>query len=155
MNKDTTDFLSTLLWLAGDATADEGTDARALSEKSVYDFSPEFTEGAERFVSAGRAYLEAEGYTADVIDGGERSFGGNVYLSLSGHGAGFFDDRDEKVAALHDVIETWAGGSRFEDIDLTVHKGTIDLCVLPGYIKEYRDKLFAVSAIAKKEVAHV
>ena len=78
---------------------------------------------------------------------GERSFGGNVYLSLSGHGAGFFDDRNEEVAGLHERIKNWAGGYRFEgladllDVD---DDGKIDLSFLPEHIDSRRDALFAV-----------
>lgn len=143
MNRDTKDFLETLLWLADSPDANE----RLTLTKTVYDFSEKFVESVDRFIAAFRRHLTDSGIRPEVIEGAERSFGGNVYLSLSGHGAGFFDDRNEDVAELQDVIKKWAGGNRFEELggNLDVGEdGKIDLCYLPQYIDAQRDKLFAV-----------
>ena len=137
MKQDTVDFLSTLLWLADNPDAE----TRELAGKSVHDFGDAFIEGAESFVGAFREHLNRLGFKA--WGKMERSFGGNVYLSLSGHGAGFFDDSYEEVAALHDVIKNWAGDHRFEDLDIMVMAdGRIDIAVIPEAIEERRTALF-------------
>jgi len=148
MKQDTIDFLSTLLSLADNP--DRGED-RPFMGKTVYDFSPAFQAGAEKFVDAFREYLESEGF-GHLIRAGERSFGGNVYFSLSGHGCGFFDDNDERVSNLQDVIQEWAcapnnHAHRFEELenDIEVGKdGKIDLCIIPEAIESVRAALFAV-----------
>lgn len=143
MKTDTTDFLSTLLWLAADNEDETG---RALTHKTIHDFAPAFVAGAEAFIDAFRAYLEATG-CGHLADAGTRSFGGNVYLSLSGHGAGFFDDCDEEIAALHETITKWAGGLRFEELGYSLtfgEDGKIDIAVLPEYVDKARARMFAV-----------
>ena len=145
MYQDTKDFLAALLWLASDNETDNG---RALDEKTIHDFAPEFVERVEEFVNAFRE--EAERIApACFSDGwiGERSFGGNVYLSLSGHGAGFFDDRDEEVSALHTALKKWAGAYRFEELDGTLEvreDGKIDISIIDSAKEEYYKKLFGV-----------
>lgn len=148
MKQDTIDFLSTLLSLADDP--DRGED-RPFMGKTVYDFSPAFQAGAEKFVDAFREYLESEGF-GHLVRAGERSFGGNVYFSLSGHGGGFFDDNDERVSNLQNVIEEWSVDAqsrnhRFEELESDIEvglDGKIDLCVIPEAIEECRAALFAV-----------
>lgn len=143
MKQDTIDFLATLLWVADNPDEEQ----RPLLGKSVYDFSDAFVAGAEAFIDGFRQHLIDTGVRPAVLASGERSFGGNVYLSLSGHGAGFFDDRNEEVAGLHERIKNWAGGYRFEgladllDVD---DDGKIDLSFLPEHIDSRRDALFAV-----------
>lgn len=147
MKTDTAAFLSTLLWLAADNEDETG---RALTHKTIHDFSPAFVAGAEAFVDAFRVYLEATG-RGHLADAGTRSFGGNVYLSLSGHGAGFFDESDADVAALHDVLKTWSGSVgntlRFEELDSMLDvgaNGKIDLSIMPDFIDTVRGCLFKV-----------
>jgi hypothetical protein len=143
MKRDTIDFLETLLWVADDPDEEQ----RPLLGKSIYDFSDAFVAGAEAFIDGFRQHLIDTGVRPAVLASGERSFGGNVYLSLSGHGAGFFDDRNEEVAELHERIKNWAGGSRFEELaDLldVGDDGKIDLSFLPEHIDSRRDALFAV-----------
>ena len=86
----------------------------------------------------------------DNLDKLERSFGGNVFFSLSGHGCGFFDDCDDELSDLQEVLEKWAGengrSKRFEELDTNLDvgdDGKIDLCYIPSAIEEYRNKLFA------------
>lgn len=143
MNKDTINFLSTLLFVADDP--DNAT--RPLMGNTVYDFSPAFVASVEKFTAAFRAYLESAGFPMEKLDNAERSFGGNVYFSLSGHGCGFFDDNDEDVAGLHGRLKAWAGDHRFEWLEgmLDVDKdGKIDLAIVPEALEEYRAKMFAV-----------
>jgi len=152
MNADTTDFFETLLFIADDPDAE--TKSVLFEGLTVNDFAPEFIEGVEKFIAAFRDHLKGVGFPVEKLDASERSFGGNVYLSLSGHGAGFFDDRDPDIAGLHEIIKAWAGSFRFEELEyhLKVNgDGKIDLSFLPEYIEEQREKLFAVPATAKGE----
>ena len=133
MNTDTRDFLATLLFLADDADHDP---KRLLMNKTIHDFATEFAEAVERFINDFRAHLAATGFDMSALDGMERSFGGNVYLSLSGHGAGFFDDANQRIAGLQKTIQEWAGGLRFSELEYSLDvrpDGKIDLSVLPNF----------------------
>jgi hypothetical protein len=146
MNTDTINFLEALLSNAD--TPDNGQ--INLSGKTVYDFTPAFTDAVDKFVSAFRAHLEQTGFPVGKLLNAERSFGGNVYWSLSGAGVGFFDDRDEAIAGLHERLKTWAGPHRFEDLanNLDVGEdGKIDLAFIPSAIEEYREKYFGVPKV--------
>ena len=143
MKQDTIGFLATLLWLADNPDEEQ----RPLMGKSIYDFSDAFVAGVEAFVDGFRQHLIDTGVRPAVLASGERSFGGNVYLSLSGHGAGFFDDRNEEVAELHERIKKWAGAFRFEELEGMIdvgEDGKIDLSFLPEHIDAQRAALFAV-----------
>lgn len=145
MNQDTTDFLATLLTLADDSYREDGDEK--LTDKRVCDFSAPFVDAVEAFIAAFRAHLERSGFPLARLADLERSFGGNVYLSLSGHGAGFFDDRDEQLSLLHDMIKAWAGGNRFEELECMLDvgdDGKIDLAIVPEHIDEYRAAMFRV-----------
>jgi len=145
MNKDTKDFLETLLWLADSPDEKE----RRFINKTVFDFSDKFVEAVDKFMSAFRRHLNGKGWTDRKIDGAERSFGGNVFFSLSGHGCGFFDDRDEDISGLQEVIKEWAGGNRFEELEYMLdvgEDGKIDLSFIPSAIDEYRAEWFAIPA---------
>jgi hypothetical protein len=143
MKKDTQDFLATLLWLQDSPDADD----RPLKEKGIYDCSPAFVEAAERFVKGFRDFLEERGFEMDRLDYLSRSFGGSLYLSLSGAGAGFFDEHVEGDIGLgdelHQLAKLYAPGNRFEHIDICVHDdGLIDVAFLPAWRDHYRAKLF-------------
>ena len=149
MKQHTMDFLETLLWVA-----DNPDDSvRPFADKTIYDFSDEFVAGAEAFIDAFLDHLIKIGFDTSRLPG-ERSFGGNVYFSLSGHGCGFFDDRDEAIADLQEVIQKWAGGRRrFEELEYNLDigdDGKIDLSYIPSAIKQYRDALFAVPKEVKE-----
>jgi hypothetical protein len=141
MKTDTINFLEALLFNA------EGQDNPQLDSKTVYDFTPKFTEAVDKFVSAFRDHLERTGFPMEKLDASERSFGGNVYLSLSGAGVGFFDDNDEAIAELHERLKTWAGAFRFEDLANMLdvgEDGKIDLSFISSAIEKYRDEYFGV-----------
>lgn len=150
MKKDTQDFLETLLWLADDPDSQEGRgEKRQFQNKTIYDFSDAFIAGAESFIDAFRAHLDTIGFTA--WDKMERSFGGNVYFSLSGHGCGFFDDRNDEVSDLQEVIQKWAGDNgrrlRFEELDCMLdvfEDGKIDISFIPSAIEKQREALFTI-----------
>lgn len=145
MNQDTTDFLATLLTLADDSHREDGD--KTLTDKRVCDFSAPFVDAVEAFIAAFREHLERSGFPMARLAGLERSFGGNVYLSLSGHGAGFFDDRDDQLSILHDIIKAWAGGNRFDELEICLDvgdDGKIDIAIVPEHIDAYRANTFRV-----------
>lgn len=142
MNQDTEDFLATLLW----ADLGDSGDCPEMAGRTVYDFSDPFISAVESFVSGFREYVESTGFDMSRLEPPERSFGGNVYLSLSGHGAGFFDSGDRGVAELQRVLETWAGECRFEGLGSCLcidDNNKIDFSFLSDYIEGFRDKYFA------------
>ena len=127
-----------------------------LREASIYDFSAPFQEAAQGFISGFRDYLathHAELYERE----GElsRSFGGNVYLSLSGHGRGFWDDRDSELGrAFDDALKAYSGSAyRFEELDCLLSRdeetGKVDLAFLPDYLDEQRARIFTVNPPVK------
>jgi hypothetical protein len=145
INTDTASFLETLLW------ANEFPAAW-----TIHEFHPEFVAAADSFLSGFREYLSNLRDTAadpELLDEDAtgRSYGGNVYLSLSGHGAGFWDDRDtERGEALQTALVTHSGDKyRFEQIDLAKFHGKIHLAFrLAIHRREYLNKMFAVPAAA-------
>lgn len=160
MNNDTRDFLDTLLFMANDPDCEEtGVPFEGLG---VEDFTPEFTEAAENFIAAFRRHLLEVKFPMEKLDNMERSFGGNVFFSLSGHGCGFFDDSDEDIARLQDVIRKWTGyegrAPRFEELadQLEVNEnGKIDLAIRPEFLKGCRAEMFAYPHPQKTADAHV
>ena len=149
MHKHTEQFLAALLWSA-DRPDDED---RPFLGKTVHDFSEPFKAAAESFVGGYRRHLKRTG-KGDLVDRGERAFGANVYFSLSGHGAGFFDERDEGVAALQEDLQMWADRGRFEELDCRLYvwpecspdAGKIDLDVLHPFLDAARGEMFRLPA---------
>lgn len=144
---DTAHFLETLLFCM------ESPDRPEFTGKTIYDFSPEFVAGVESFIDGFRAFLDGKRFLTatgrfdfDRLDNLERSFGGNCYASLSGHGIGFFDERDPVGDELQELIREYSGNRyRFEQIDLSEDEnGKLDLSFIPSALPEYRAKLFAV-----------
>ena len=144
MNKDTMDFLTTVLFDGDSLDFEE----RPLYGKTVYDFSDEFVAAVERFIEAFRTYLGTTGFDMDKLARAERSFGGNVYWSLSGAGVGFFDDNDADIAALHGVLKAWAGGSVLEELSSNIDPrdadGKLDLSYVPDALDRTRRRIFAI-----------
>jgi len=136
MKTNTRDFLSAVLF--GQAPDDDGN--YSMDEKTPEDFSPEFIAGAEQFIDGFRDYLTLREIEIPESD---RSFGGNVYFSLSGNGVGFWDSRDTKHLQAH--LESYSGRKyRFEEIDLSEDEsGKLDLSFIPSAIEEYRTRLFS------------
>lgn len=144
MNSDLSNFLESLLFTIPEDSPQE------LRDASIHDFSPEFQDAAQAYLSGFREYLNT--HHLDIHereDELDRSFGGNVYFSLSGHGCGFWDERDSELgSAYQDALEAYSGGKyRFEELDcmLEVNEaGKVDLAILPEFIADYRQKLFTV-----------
>lgn len=137
MTSDTSNFLESLLW------AD-------FHDKpwSIHEFHPEFIRAADVFLANFRAYL-AETLPDIDPDAAQRSFGGNVFFSLSGHGCGFWDDSDMELGqALHDALVTYSGNRyAFEQIDLMKFNGKIHLAFrTAAFRREYLTKLFSTAA---------
>jgi hypothetical protein len=140
ISQDAENFLTALLW----AYPEDDNGENPMDEKTVYDFSPEFITAVSNFCEAFRGYLypilSDEQFAA--IDDCPRSFGGNVYFSLSGHGVGFRDDSETEHLQTH--LDTFSGDHyRFEGIDLSEDEnGKLDLSYLPEFVAEYRRKMF-------------
>lgn len=152
MNADTSDFLAALLFTMPEDHA---------SHKNgwmMHEFHPDFQAAVKRFCDGFRAHLsdlrdkcETE-ELAELLDGDAptRDFGCNVYFSLSGHGVGFWDDRDrERGEALQAALVEFAGGDRyrFEQIDLMKFSGKIHFPLRSAaFRKAELAKVFAVPA---------
>jgi len=139
-DSDVANFLETLLFCS------TNDDTPELEGKTIYDFSPEFVAGAESFISGFREFLDGKGFDLSRLDNLERSFGGNCYASLSGHGIGFWDECDPVGDELNVLIREYSGNRyRFEQIDLSEREdGKLDLSFIPSALSEYRARLFAV-----------
>lgn len=149
MNSDASDFLACLLFLA-----DNGERETAhVKNWTVHQFHPEFTAAVESFISGFRDYCfqlftESEDYIECLNDPDEYTrgtFGGNVFLSLSGAGCGFQDDDETK--AIHEALLTYSGDRyRFEQLNhcsLCKFSGKIHLAYrTAAFRREYLAKLF-------------
>lgn len=141
LSTDTAAFLETLLFVAD------------LENSTIYDFHPEFIAAVDSFIERFREYLTTNHPDMDP-DAGERSFGGNVFFSLSGHGCGFWDDRDSGWGkAMHAALVAFSvslpgrGRYRFEELENTLSKhrgGKIDLSFLVKYLPERRREMFGM-----------
>jgi len=145
-DSDVAHFLKTLLW----ANEDQNEE---LKGKTIFDFSPEFVSAVESFIDGFREFLDKKGFEMERLDDLSRSFGGNCYLSLSGHGAGFFDEYGDPEKTLGDdlqalILEYSGNRYRFEEIDLSENEaGQLDLSFIPSAIAEYRQRMFTVATV--------
>lgn len=135
MKTDTASFLEALLWAYPEN--DEGENP--MEGRTVHEFTQEFTAAVDSFTDGFRDYLADR----DIeIPETERSFGGNVYFSLSGHGCGFWDDEETEHLQAH--LDAYSGNHyRFENIDLMDNDtGLLDLAILPEFIESARREMF-------------
>ena len=138
MSQDAENFLAALMF------AYPESEQETIDGKTIYDFSPEFITAVSNFCEAFRAYLypilSDDQFSA--IDECPRSFGGNLYFSLSGHGCGFWDSDDTEHLQAH--LDAFSGDHyRFEEIMLDEDEnGKLDLSYLPEFIAEYRRRMF-------------
>ena len=146
MNTDTSDFLETLLWIADRPEHDED---HPLKGTTIRQFSQPFKDAVSGFIAGFRQYLEACDFDMDRLEYLERSFGGNVYFSLSGHGCGFRDEYSDPERTLGDELHahlvTYAGNRyRFEGLDseIDLGDGTIDLSIRRESIDDTRSRKF-------------
>ena len=136
IDTDTAAFLENLLF----AHPENEDGENPMDGKSTYDFTPEFTAAVKGFCDGFREFLHNRNVEIPESD---RSFGGNVYLSLSGHGCGFWDSNETKHLQL--LLEKYSGDKhRFEEIDLAEGEetGKLDLAILPEFITAARLKMF-------------
>lgn len=153
LDTDTAAFLETLLWLNED-TDDQNRDddLRKTGDPTIYKFSPDFVAGVGAFISGFREYLESQGFDADRLDMLQRSFGGSVFLSLSGHGCGFWDyygDPEKTLGReLQTHLEAYSGNKyRFESLENILSwtdAGQIDVAYQPEFIPGKLSYLFSV-----------
>lgn len=151
MKTDTKHFLDTLLFVADNPD----NETREFQDATIYDFSPEFVGAVEAFIDGFRDHLaKQENELADRADDCERSFGGNVFFTLSGHGCGFWDDRDMELGDyLSEQLYAYSGNRyRFENLeyhieikDLGAMDGLIDLAFIPEAIDKRRAEIFATT----------
>lgn len=167
MSTDTENFLEALLWVA---YSPDRPETKHIANWTIHEFHPEFQQAVAGFC---QGFREALTLAADKLteapdsefdeelweicaildnpDAGERSFGGNVFFSLSGHGVGFWDDRDAaRGKVLQAALESYSGGNRhrFEGIESMLSKfnGKIHLSYrTAAFRREALHKLFAVS----------
>ena len=143
VSQDTEDFLTTLLFCNEPEDWDEDEDEPPFNadmhNRTIYDFAPEFVAAVEAFISG---FRETLGNTD--LDMLSRSFGGNVFLSLSGHGAGFWDDSHPMGRVVHDLLVAYSGdGYRFEQLYVSNDEsGLLDMSFIPSAREEYRNKTF-------------
>lgn len=150
LSQDASDFLETLLWVAANP---DDPNARHIANWTIHQFHPEFVVALETFLSGFRAYLsklDENTPDSDVYADPDlclRSFGGNVFFSLSGHGCGFFDERDSELAdALQNALEAYSGSKyRLEELEHSLSKfsGRIHLSFTRASVRrEYLAKYF-------------
>jgi hypothetical protein len=135
---DTAAFLEALLFTLPEDEPEE------IREASIYDFSPEFIEAASGFIFAFRDFANERNPDAlEAADNSPRSFGGNVYFSLSGHGCGFWESDDTEP--MQSFIEEFSRNKyRFEEMPLSFREdGKLDFAIIPSYLAEYRATKFS------------
>lgn len=133
MNSHTSDFLESLLFVSD-----------RLEGRTIFDFHPDFISAVDSFIAKFETFLAKRGFDFARLDDLQRSFGGNVFFSLSGHGCGFWDERDPVGEELDAHLETFAGRYRFEQIDLSTHRGgKIDLSIRVPFVAQYRARMFS------------
>ena len=155
MNTDTKNFLNNLLFDTQCGQNDSETpftEEESIQDCTIEDFSPEFVSAVEDFIDGFISFLNKKEFRMARLKYLERSFGGNVYLSLSGAGAGFFDEYGDPEKTLGDeltsLIKEYSGNNyRFEELSYSLsknEKGELDLAIIPSAIDEYRSKIFNV-----------
>ncbi len=155
LSTDAESFLETLLWVAVRDTRE--TDH--IKNWTVHEFHPEFVAALETFLSGFRKSLAKLPPGLDPDECCNRSFGGNVFFSLSGHGVGFWDER-ENGDELQAALEAYSGNRhRFEALDGNLSKfhGKIHLAYRTAALRrEYLAKTFGGVTIAplNMEQAH-
>lgn len=149
ISQDAQDFLASILWTADSPDYSR----RPFQNSTVYDFHPEFIAAVEAFIDGFKSHMENVGFDMDRLEYLERSFGGNAYFSLSGHGCGFFDEYADPERTLGNELQallvSYAGQYRFEELEsnLAKFKGKIHLAHrTAAFRREYLAKMFSINA---------
>ena len=138
MKTDTASFLESLSF-----TAEE-----SFQDSNIYDFHPDFIAAVDSFIDGFHEFLAAR--DVEILDS-PRSFGGNVYFSLSDHGVGFWDSAEtEHLQALLEEYSASLPGRgkyRFEGLGYSLSRrrgGKIDLAILAKFLPASRRALFGM-----------
>jgi hypothetical protein len=83
-------YLETLLWASGEEGEFDGITIYDFSEEAVNSSKKDIEKFIETINEKPTAVAEANEYD-------ERMFGHNFALSRNGHGAGFFDDNNDRL----------------------------------------------------------
>ena len=116
MNKHTENFLEAVLWSYPweDSELEEGN-------FTIHDVDSDFVQIVESFINGFIRFLESR--EIEIVEF-ERSFGGNCYFSISGHGVGFWDSPETKH--FQDLIESYAGNKyKWEGINFWEENGIL------------------------------
>ena len=126
LTQDASDFLATLLWIA---YSPDRPETKHVQNWTVHEFHPEFVAAVNQFCRGFREYLEAlpDPLPEDWGSYLERSFGGSVFFTLSGHGCSFRDEYSDPERTLGDrladALHTYAGSRhQFEELESTLAK---------------------------------
>lgn len=115
LNSDSAAFLETLLWVGPHVSA-----------WTIHEFHPEFTAALESFLDGFRDFITVKNESRDEEidpDACARSFGGNVFFSLSGHGCGFWDESGDEGDILQAWLAEYSGGKyRFVELESNLAK---------------------------------
>ena len=154
LTHDAQDFLETLLWVASGNEKDtryengESAEDGELYGKTIYDFSDKFKVAVCNFCWDVRDEItEIEGVEDELLKC-SRSFGGNLFFSLTGHGCGFFDESDADAEKIESALFSFVDKYQLEDLEhmlcVDEETGKIDLCFTAESIEKYRAKYFNV-----------
>jgi hypothetical protein len=132
MTKHAQDFLEALLW-SNEEQEEE------LKGRTVFEFDPRIVEALESFISSFQAYLSIR-FEMDKVYALERSFGANCYFDLSGHGVGFWDDRDDLGREVSNAYRLFAGQYRFEQLGSNLMWNDVTNQIELSFKYEYQQK---------------
>lgn len=98
------------------------------SDVAIYDICLSDWQTIEEFLKGFLQSLEKNhpGLNEKIRNGlcKERTFGGNVFASLTGHGIGFFDDSNPEVAQLQGILEAHTNDAyKFEFFEIVRASG--------------------------------
>jgi hypothetical protein len=92
-------YLETAIW------ADAEEDDEQMKSKTIHDFDPQSKDNALKDI---QAFVKQAGQIApeELKTYSDKQLGHNLWLSRNGHGAGFFDDKNNK---LQDIARNMKG----------------------------------------------
>jgi hypothetical protein len=135
--EDAADFLATVLWLRDGYEEQKPPQHRTRKNWTIHEIHPELVTAVRQFCQGFREYLETlpdDLFPVNWENYLERSFGGSVFFTLSGHGCSFRDEYSDPDRTLGDTLakalHTYAGDRyRFEELahDLSAFHGKLHL----------------------------
>jgi hypothetical protein len=143
MHKYTEQFLATLLEDAAFTQREELEEGEVpendIRGAIISEFSESFVAHVERFILGFVAYLQLKEIPYDPYT----HMGAEIYMSLSGHGAGFFDD--SATEHLQEPLERYAGSVKFYELRDNLWKGEdgrVSLAIKDEFLEDYLTKQF-------------